>query len=653
MRGFKYLGSVLLILLVNIAMLAQSSITSFEDLGKKQKKQFKKAKKAAFNGDMQEAEKLYTKILKKYPTMQEALLNLGGLYQQQKEYDKSADYFKQALALSPESYPLIQFQLGVVYRRQKKYDLAAEYFDAFLALEKDDNKRLKRAERYAADMHFASDAIQNPVDFKPEKLSDAVNSTFSEYTPVLRGDGEELIFTRRSRNQEDFYRSLKDSLGEFTAATPIDILNTPGNEGAHTISADGQYMVFTACDRRDGFGLCDLYYSKKVDGEWTTPNNLGKRVNSAASDTEPSLTADGSGLYFSSNRKGSIGGSDIWFTKRRPDGKWYIPVNLGKTINTARNEESPFIHQDGVSLYFRSNGFPGMGGFDIYKSEWKDKKWTEPENLGYPINTEGSEGALTVSLDGKWAFYASDVEDIESGKRKDLDIYRFELPGPLRPKQVTFVTGKIMDAATNGAIQADIRIQTDEEEPRSLRSDSRGNYFLALPLGKTYAFVVEEEGYLFFSERFELDSVYSAIEPFRIDIRLQAIKEKIEVASLPNFEPIILKNIQFETGSSTLKESSFLEIERLVKVLSDYPASKMKIIGHTDNVGSTDKNKALSLARAEAVKDAIIAKGISEERLTSEGKGEEEPIAENATPEGRKSNRRTEFVFIQGTTSGQ
>lgn len=651
MSKLKTGTSILLWLLMGMSLHAQDAVTLFEDLGKGAQRDFKKAKKEAFNGNIEAAKKRYTKVLEKHPKMQEALLNLGGLYQQEGDYGQSERYYKEALVLTPESYPLIQFQLGVVYKKQKKYALAAQYFDAFLVLEKEDKKRLQRARRYAADMHFAAEAILNPVEFKPERLSSSINSTFSEYTPVLRGDGKELIFTRRSRNQEDFYRSTLDTLGQLGEAVPLVALNTPGNEGAHTISADGNYMVFTACDRRDGFGLCDLYYSKKEGGEWTAPINLGKRVNSAASDTEPSLTADGSGLYFSSNRKGSIGGSDIWFTKRRPDGKWYIPVNLGKPINTVRNEESPFIHQDGVSLYFRSNAFPGMGGFDIYKSEWKDKQWTEPENLGYPINTEGSEGALTVSLDGKWAYYATDMTE-EGGRRKDLDIYRFELAAPIRPKQVTFVSGQITDATTNFPVDASIVIQSEGEAVQKINSDERGNYFFALPLGKAYSFLVEREGYFFYSERFELDSVYSAIEPFIMDIALQPIPEKVEVLSLSKIKPIILKNIRFESGSSTLKESSFLEIERLVQILNDHPDASIKIVGHTDNVGSEEANKRLSQNRAQAVKEAMMEKGIQGGRLIAEGRGEEVPIADNGSQEGRKANRRTEFIFMQGKAGG-
>ncbi|MFT5801262.1 MAG: outer membrane protein OmpA-like peptidoglycan-associated protein, partial [Nonlabens sp.] len=431
---------------------------------------------------------------------------------------------------------------------------------------------------------------------------------------------------------------------------------------AQSISADGKLLVFTACTRRDGYGSCDLYFSEVIDGRWTKVANMGKEINSRARETQPSLSADGKAIYFSSNRGGGQGEMDIWVSKRDEDGAWGIPENLGEVINTTGVDRAPFIHQDGQTLYFMSDGHEGMGGHDLFYSRLENEVWGKPKNLGYPINTEADEGTLVISLDGKTAYFATDRN--KPGKRGkeeeymgkvDLDLFSFELYEEARPQPVTYVKATVRDAATRkklaGAKVAFTDLETEKSHAFST-TDSDGEFLVCLPLGKNYSLNVTKEEYIFHSENFALDKINNLDKPFLLDIELQPVPILTAVptsteGALAEGKPIILKNVFFETGSAELKTASLLELNRLKKLLTDHPTLVIRINGHTDNIGSDEDNLTLSNNRAKAVNDYLIINGISGDRLSYKGFGETKPISNNEIPEGRQSNRRTEFVVIK------
>ncbi len=277
-------------------------------------------------------------------------------------------------------------------------------------------------------------------------MGDSINSVVSEHYPALTIDGNELIITRRIKNyNEDFFGSTRVD-GKWSKARPLEgDINTDANEGAQSISQDGQWLIFTGCNFRDGFGSCDLYISYLTMDGWSAPVNLGNKVNSDGWDSAPTLSPDKRDLYFASKRNDGYGGSDIYVSHYLPNGQWTEAENLGPEVNTAGDESCPFIHADNQTLYFTSNGHLGYGGDDLFmiKKGPRDT-WGKAVNLGYPINTIENEGSLIIAADGKTAYYASDRSDSKGG----LDIYTFELRNDIRPARTLWVKGKYFDKKT-------------------------------------------------------------------------------------------------------------------------------------------------------------------------------------------------------------
>ncbi len=605
-----------------------------QDISSKYLKCYKKAQREIRQGAYSGAEKKLTKILKKYPDFLEAREALALVFYNEEKYKNSLDILEPALSADQGILPSIYYLAANNHLKLGHTAEALSLLKHYIDLEKNNVKRQK-VEDLMQSISFVSFAKQHPVPFDPEPVI-AVNTHAEEYAPVMMIDGSAMIFTRRVNGQEDFFRY--DILSGTVA--PIDELNTIQNEGVSTVSADGKVMIFTACDRpKEGYGSCDLYYTIYKEGKWSKAKNLGQAINSRFWEAQPSLSADGATLYFSSNRKGN---NDIYMSKLK-DRRWSEPVPLPKTINTPDNEESPFIHPDGKTLYFRSDGHTGMGGFDIFMSKYDEEsgQWSKAKNLGYPINTGANEGALCVSLNGQKAYFASDNK---TGMGKH-DIYSFDLYEAARPTPTTFAKIIILDAQTNKPLMADYSIiALDDSYSHHSKTGTDGIALMALPAGKNYAFFAEKNGYIHHSENFPLDGSNTAIDPYLLTVKLQKLPEekKSDMA-----EPVRLNNIFFETGSAVLLPESLPEVKKLAELLKTHPNHKVLITGHTDNVGKDMDNMILSEQRAQAVVDALVLQGISRDRISSKGYGETQPIATNDTPQGRKTNRRVEFLLIK------
>lgn len=633
-------------LLAGTDTLAQN-IKSRSDLDKKSLKTYKEAISEGRKKRYKKSLQLYEKVLKKHPEFIDAQLRKAGMLHNMKDYEQSAIEFEKAISMAPEYDPQMYFSLAIVYRDLNRYDIAAQNFQFFIDRSENEKKK-QRAMNFRDRSLFAHEAITNPVPFDPVLLTGGVNTNYSEYVPLMNIEGTQMVFTRRVGGQEDFYIANYEN-GEFRNVEEMFGLNTHQNEGVHTISADGKTLIFTACDRRKtGMGSCDLYFSKLDEGQWSVPSNMGKVINSISWDAQPSLSSDGKRLFFSSNRRDGNGGNDIWMSTRTDTSGWALPSPLPKEINTSGNEESPFIHPDGHTLYFRSDKHIGMGGYDIFFSRYIDSTatWTKAKNIGYPINTEGSEGALSVSLDGQKAFFASDMAYLEDKANANLDIYSFDLYHEARPMATTFVKAKITDYHTGEPLIAYYTIEALKKNlnPISGKSDFDGSFITSLPTNRDFAFFVEKDGYFLHSENFSLEGIQDVTDPFILDIKLKPIPKEEKEKVTNDLEPIVLNNIFFESGSATLKIESDVEISRLAENLKKNNTLVIEIHGHTDNVGSKEDNMRLSEERAESVMMALIDKGISPSRITSKGFGENNPIDTNETEEGRKNNRRTEFV---------
>lgn len=608
----------------------------------KAEKMMKKVVELEKNGKISEAIAQVNKINIDFPTYQEAFLKKAFLLYDSKQYEASISAFQQAIAINPDHDKRMYLSLATVARESDQYELAATQYTEFLQRLELEGKSDLRIEKLRDNMSFAAEAVKNPVPFDPKPMNNLINTNHAEYLASFTADENTMIFTRRLRNQEDFYIAIFTN-GILQSVDALDDLNTPLNEGAHTISSDGKEIIFTVCENRVTFGGCDLYTANKVDGQWGKAKNLGSEINTESWDAEPALSGDGMSLYFSSDRSGGIGKSDIWKSERKEDGSWSAPTNLGSIINTPENDESPYIHRDNVTMYFRSEGHIGMGGFDLFMSKRAFEKapWSAPENLGYPINTSSNEGALSLNLEGDVAYYASDQNEA-----KGTDIYTFSMPKSLRPKRTTYLAFTVVDDETDQPIKSQIILQplADDEIKIELMVDEQGKRIIPLPIGRNYSITVDQPGYIFYSDYVSLDSITSELKPTFYEVRLHKIPRPNTVI---NTEPIVLHNIYFDTGSSELLSTSDGEISRLTSLLDGNPNMHIQIIGHTDNVGSDQDNLDLSVARAKAVYQALIQKGITANRLKFIGKGETQPIVENDTKEGQQRNRRTEFIITK------
>lgn len=584
----------------------------------------------------------FEKALKIDPVFIEAKLALAETYEEMRDFFKAERAYEEALALDANFAPVTNLFLAQVEWELDKFEECATHLDIYLKSNPTHFKNKSKAERLIRNARFAAEAVKKPVPFVLKNVGGGINSKADEYFPSLTADGQTLVFTRNEFSDENFYSStLKDTT--WQTAIPLEGVNTRDNEGAQSISPDGTWLVFTACNRQDdgSQGSCDLYWSQLKNKAWTKAVPFSATINSEEWDSQPTISADSKTIIFSSRRPGGKGKEDIWMTARLSNGKWTKPMNLGPGINTGGVEQTPFLHPDGKTLYFASDSLPGMGGLDLFVvRRTSDTTWGVPQNLGYPINTKANEVALTVSLDGRTAYYATN----RPGGKGGLDIYSFDLPVAARPQPVTYVRAHVRDAETNQPLVAKIEFN-DLGTGRSFLSattKSDGTFLVCLPAGKSYSLYVNRDKYLFHSENFDLKETATVDKPFLLDIELQPIP--MDSTGHVTGKPIILRNVFFETGSAALRAESTAELDRLLDLLQDNKNLRIQINGHTDNVGSDASNQQLSEARAKSVYDYLCGKGLAPNRLKYKGYGETQPIETNETTEGRTSNRRTEFI---------
>ncbi|NOR87428.1 MAG: OmpA family protein, partial [Bacteroidales bacterium] len=559
-------------------------------------------------------------------------------------------YYKQSIQLNSTFYPPAHYFVAKLLINEGRYQEAEDSFRTFINFPEIDEYSKHDAERNILNCQFALTALQNPIDFQPINMGENINSIYSEYFPTMTVDGNFFLYTRRlgkegQHEQEDFYVTIKNSRGNWVHSQNMGIsINTPMNEGAATISADGKTIIFTACEQngvygynRNGYGSCDLFFTRRIGNRWSKPTNLGPPINTANWESQPSLSSDGESLYFVRGiRRGNRRESDIFVSTLDKDGYWSTPQKLPACINTEEAEESVLIHPDDRTLYFSSRGHIGMGGSDIYICK-KDEnnEWGTAVNLGYPINTHKDENSLLVNPKGEIGYFASDREGGFGG----LDIYAFLMPESIKPEPVTYFKGVVYDSLSRDLLGAEIELIdmiTSETLKKSYSESGSGQFFLTLNPNHDYIINVSKDGYLFYSDAFLINGNYDQLEPFIKDVPLLPI----QVGS-----SIILKNIFFETDKSELKVVSYTELIKLQEFLENNINISIEIAGHTDQVGSHEYNKQLSENRAKAVYDYLIEKGIESSRLKYKGYSFDYPISSNETEEGRAQNRRTEFII--------
>jgi OmpA-OmpF porin, OOP family len=646
MKSYYLCGIVLPLLLV----LGVSSAEGQPTLSTKSKKAielYNEADNYRVRGQFSQAIQLLEEAIAKDKNFSEAYYRLGLVYMSMKKFPDAATQFEKALSLTNDlrKQKVYWFDLSEAYFTLGEYDKAEGLITRFLENETVNKPKIERARMLSKNITFAKQNQHLASEYKQKVLTDTVNRFVMQYFPVLTADQQELIFTRRmgftDQFDEDLVISAKDAQGRWTPPQSISKnINTGFNEGTCTISADGRKLIFTSCTGRDGYGSCDLFESRKLGDEWSEPKNLGPNVNTTEWESQPTLSADGRTLYFVSDRRGGLGRRDIWSTTLSSNGEWTRAKNIGAPINTVYDEISPFIHVNNRSLFFASNGLTGFGGYDLFVSE-KDTagRWSDPLNMGAPINTHEDQFSLFVTADGKKGYYSHEETGPEG--RSTSKLMEMEIPEGSRIKiKSNYVKGVVRDKQTREPLRARIEmINIQSRETESLvESDSiTGQYLIVLSQGAEYALYINKKRYLFKSLHFNYSEVKD-FDPIILNIDLEKIRE----GSIA-----VLENIFFDLDKYELKPKSLTELQKVERFLVENPEVNVEISGHTDNTGTLTYNMQLSQKRAMAVYDYLIQNGIPAKRLSAKGYGPNKPVADNSSEEGRQQNRRIEFKLLR------
>lgn len=578
------------------------------------------------------------------------------------DYKFAVSSLQKVISLCPKYHAFPYYYLGAIFLGEKKYDEAEKYLRKFLDFIWEDDTQIPKdfevkrieAEKMLERATYYANIFKNPVPFNPS-LVEGISTSADEYLAIVSPDNEHCFFTRKTMkvNKNSLAGSVATPVEEFMKAEASNgkfnsgekmppPFNLTDNVGGASVSVDNRTIFVTICKRMaTGYYNCDIYETKQDEnGNWSQPANLGPGVNSNTSfEGQPTVSADGKTLYFVSIRKDEIGSEDnmdLYVSQKMADGNWSMAKNLGVLINTRGNEKSPFLHQDSHTLYFSSDSLPGMGGFDIfYTRQDENGKWISPRNIGYPINTENDDLGFFVSNDGKTAYFSSNVLKMAGG----WDLYSFPLYKEARPEKIMFIRGEIKNEKNEPAKNAVIELKnTRTKETTQIDVDSiTGKYVAVFSVKDDIVMNIKKDSAAFESRYFSKKDTVNAGKPVEVNVEVKAIKKGASYR---------INDITFETNSWDLNEQCMSILVEFASFLRENPSLKVSIHGHTDDVGKDDDNQKLSENRARAVKSFLETLQIESQRLSYKGFGKTKPVASNSTEEGRKLNRRTEFIIL-------
>ena len=612
--------------------------------------QFQKAQEAFRNGAPDQGWKHLNKSMSKGKDIYyQPYIYAGDQSFRNGAYISALGYYKEALDIQELSS--IHLKMSIVYKYLFQWEQSLRSMELYINTARLSRNRMAQAQKELGNLKFTQGEYEAYVaqnfNYNIQKLSFSTDEL--EYFPTISGDSEYLVFTHRDISvsrptDEDLFMGTLDGMARN--GKPLEgNLNSVLNEGAASVSADGQFMVLTVCNRPDGKGKCDLYYSywNPNDG-WEIPKPLPGDINTGRWESQPSLGPDGQTIYFVRGENSVSTDMDIFVSTMGTDGNWSKGKKLPKSINSPDRESSPFIHFDGKTLYFRSERSPSLGGSDFFKcTRLTDSTWSEAVNLGFPLNSFGDEFSMVIDKSGTFGYLASDrgyeiLPDYST--MTALDLYRFDLPEHLQPEARQNYDIIIVDSLSNSAIgNATVQLYNDDgvQFYNGTSSQNTGRVRLMTDLS-TIRVTAYKKGYVPYSGGIsDLDYIARPLHGPKVAyIRLVPVSTGSRFA---------LKNILFELDESTLKPESEKELAMLFRMLMDEPELQATIIGHTDNQGNESYNQLLSEARAEAVLRWLVAKGMPPTRLQSEGHGMDEPISSNDTEWGSALNRRTEIIL--------
>ena len=618
------------------------------------------------SGKLVQAEDLLMRILTNNENFTEAWVALSEIYYTRYENSRNYNekerlllqYINCVVKINKTCPPYNNYQtnyiLGTYFDGINEKEKAYEYFKNYIELGSKNNPSYSIAkERYKYLKNYFY-LINNPVPFEP-KLVRGVSSVDSEYLPLISPDGTMAFFTRHHKPQRIGSIYLPEPVEEFMVAYAVDNdglaytggkpmpypFNTGRHQGASTITIDNTTMYLTICESS---ARCNIFSTTNRGESWTALKDLGPNINGRLTwESQPSISADGRTLYFSSIRESNIGfnplsaTSDIYYSTKDDNGNWTPAKNIGNVINTSGNEKTPYIHSDSQTLYFASDGHPGLGGYDIFYSRFRDGQWTKPVNIGYPINTKYDDLSFVVNTTGDMAYFASNQLQGKGG----WDIYAFELYEEARPERVFFAKGQILDEKGEGLKNARLEL-------RNTRTQKTSEGMVNLETGR-YAIVVtiepeQKDDFLIVVKREEHLFTSKLVNPIEDEID-SPIEIDFEVKPIEVGQTAELNDIYFATASYHIDNKSLAVLDSFIEFLEENTDVKIQLRGHTDNVGGFNTNMILSENRAKNVYDYLVNKGISKNRLKYKGYGPTKPVATNDTEEGRAKNRRTEFII--------
>lgn len=641
MKTYKYVLLSIVLLLNVMFVSAQNLADTYKD-GVKQYKAH----------HYQNAIEKLALVLKYNPKHEKALFYTAMSYRRLHEHANATNTFKLLEAVNPGYNPYFYFEAGKSFMEINDYKKAEEYIGKFLENFPDEPKTTMI--KHLAKNRLVYVQKSPEVRSAPKQLSepiplDPINSLSNDYTPQVNPMGDKLYFTSVRKggfdNQsdptkkndwgQDIYVSRRQNgqWGKPQLLPPP--INSMESDFGSSFTGDGQTMVYVRCGDKQTIGGCDLFITHLTGTAWAEPVNMGNVVNSSAWDSQPTISSDGTKIIFSSTRKGGYGGSDLYMTEKNHLGDWGIPQNLGSTVNTPLDDKSPYIASDGKTLYYASEGHPGFGGLDIFYCLFDKGKWSTPINLGAPLNSAGDDKYFSISASGNAAYFAA-----SRYAEGDDDIFQIELPDHLKPKPSVVVQGVVSNANTSEPLEAVVLvedIETGDLVALNKSNGTSGEYVIVLPIDRNYSVSASKDGYFFYSQSFELPR----------DTSFQEMIKNIQLEPIEKGTKVVLNNIFFESGKAELKPISYVELNKAVELLNNNGTMVVEVGGHTDNVGSDVLNQKLSQSRAKAVVDYLVLAGIEASRLQAKGYGESTPIASNDTSEGRKANRRTEFIILE------
>ena len=617
-------------------------------------------------GGYVDARIIFLDLYKQDPTNCNLAFKLGVCYQgSRKEGIQAISYFEKATVSVSDDYkessykersaPLTAYKfLGDAYHLNYQFDKAIAAYQKFILLMSEnkntDKAILDETKRKIEMCKVGKNLIEVPIVVKIQNLGKSVNSAYADYSPVLSADQSTLFFTSRrpettggekdedGNYMEDIYMSTKTKIGWSTAINIGAPVNTNFHDASVGLSPDGQTILIYKDDMGDG-----NIYSTSLDGDkWSKPVKLNDNINTKYWEPSAFISADGNTLYFISDKPGGFGGRDLYKSKLTSEGDWGQAVNLGPNINTAYDEDAPFIHPDGISLSFSSNGHNTMGGFDIFTSLLSDDDtWSEPINVGYPVNTTDDDAFYVVSPNNKTAYLSS----FREGGFGEKDNYMITFPNR-KETALTLVKGNVYNESGTPAKKVNITV-TDNTTGKVVgvyhTNSKTGEFLFILTPDKNYNITYQAENHLFYSENIEIPKKTNYYE----------LKRAVSLKPIVVGSKITLNNIFFDFDKATLRTLSNVELNNLVLLLKSNPNMKVEISGHTDSKGDDAYNQKLSEERAQAVVNNLISNGIIAGRMTAKGYGKTMPAANNKKangkddPEGRQLNRRVELKITE------